>query len=1139
MKETNHRWLTVLKVILWTAMAVVLLIIGVTVCAVKMLTPRRLTPLVTMVMNNSLNADVSIAKVELSLKKSYPMLHLDVDSVTIISRALPVDSLTRVHHPAWADTLATFTHLQGKVNVLSMARGVVDLGDFELHGPEINLLIINDSIDNYSIFKTSDADTAASAMKVPDIKLRSFKLVDPRPLRFLNVRDSIAVTATFQSVSISNDPTAPQPAYRIDFASNIDSPLFDFFRLQNMPVNFSGDIYWNAANPYAVTLHDFNFVVQALSGKMSTTVDFNNEIVLNTLDLVINPLSVSAALASISPEAAKKYSIPQDISTNACIALQAKLFAPYNIAQEGLPKSQVNVQIEPCYIKRGNLDLRKFVLQASLATLGPSLNDAVVNIDKLLLQGPATTLDIKCRLSELQGDMLFDGKVNGHVVLDRLPDILRSRIPGSLVGTVSANASFKGRPSMFAPNKFYQLNANGKVDLKNVRYETPDFKTAAQVYNATLSLGTTEKIHGPNHTADSVLTVRLNMDSATILQSNVLMHIHDLSVGAAVNNRYTSADTTTITPLGGRIKTGMFSVFTLTDTAGMRLRGLEGSLAMLPLKGDASLPRLVGNLKIHRISAGDNYTRFMVTNSRLHVHANPKADSRARKRRIAVERTADSIAHVYPSLPMDSVYALALERHRRHRGPHRVHLDTDTLDLEVVDWGASKILRQLLTEWELGGNLTAAHARLFTSVFPVRNRMQNFNIAFSTDTVSLQNVQYKAGHSDFMLSGRISNIARAITSKSKSQSLKLHFDLLSDTIDVNELAHAVFSGAGNERKKLNSHHLDDENALENDLESETINLDARGPLLIPTNIDADIRVRANNVIYSDLLLHNLRGSVLAFDGAINLHNLTASSQVGAVDLSALYSAPNIDRMQFGFGLKLDRFNISQFLKLVPAVDSMMPLMRDFAGVVSANIAATAPIDRHMNISLPLLHAAINVQGDSLTVIDPETFKTMAKWLFFRDKQKNMIDHMSAEMLVQDGVLHLFPFVFDFDRYRIGVQGSSDLAMNLNYHISVLKSPLPFKFGVNIKGNVDKMKISLGRARYKANPEADHIAIVDTTRVNLLKEIENVFRRGVRNSKFAGLNISRMPEAANIDLADDTISYADSLYLIKEGLLPNY
>ena len=82
-------------------------------------------------------------------------------------------------------------------------------------------------------------------------------------------------------------------------------------------------------------------------------------------------------------------------------------------------------------------------------------------------------------------------------------------------------------------------------------------------------------------------------------------------------------------------------------------------------------------------------------------------------------------------------------------------------------------------------------------------------------------------------------------------------------------------------------------------------------------------------------------------------------------------------------------------------------------------------------------------------------------------------------------------------------------MNFKYHISILKSPLPFKAGVNISGNLDKMKIRVGKAKYKddVTPAAIHkddvtpaaIHKVDSTRMDLGRRIVERFHRivGVR------------------------------------------
>lgn len=238
----------------------------------------------------------------------------------------------------------------------------------------------------------------------------------------------------------------------------------------------------------------------------------------------------------------------------------------------------------------------------------------------------------------------------------------------------------------------------------------------------------------------------------------------------------------------------------------------------------------------------------------------------------------------------------------------------------------------------------------------------------------------------------------------------------------------------------------------------------------------------------------------------------------------------------GLGLQLEKFNIERFLRLVPAVDSLMPLMRDFSGIINADIAATVDLDSAMNMELPTLDAAVRLSGHDLAFIDPETYRTIGKWLRFRDKADNRIDSMSVQMLVSDNQMQIFPFQFNIDRYTLGVIGSNDLNMNFNYHISVLKSPLPFKFGVNIKGNPDSYKVRLGGAKYKPGMAAERLDMVDTVRVNLIDQIQNVLRRGVRNSRFARLNSDEMRRAGRVRLNEDTLSREDSLILVNQGII---
>ena len=161
-----------------------------------------------------------------------------------------------------------------------------------------------------------------------------------------------------------------------------------------------------------------------------------------------------------------------------------------------------------------------------------------------------------------------------------------------------------------------------------------------------------------------------------------------------------------------------------------------------------------------------------------------------------------------------------------------------------------------------------------------------------------------------------------------------------------------------------------------------------------------------------------------------------------------------------------------------------------------DVAADARLDSAMNIRIPTLRSAIHIKGDSLVLMDGETFAEISKMLMFKNKKENVFDSISVNVTVHDGNVTVYPFLVEIDRYKAAVGGEQGLDMNFNYHISILKSPLPFKAGVNISGNLDKMKFRIGKAKYKdaVTPAAVHR--VDSTRMNMGNEIVNRFRRVV-------------------------------------------
>ena len=75
----------------------------------------------------------------------------------------------------------------------------------------------------------------------------------------------------------------------------------------------------------------------------------------------------------------------------------------------------------------------------------------------------------------------------------------------------------------------------------------------------------------------------------------------------------------------------------------------------------------------------------------------------------------------------------------------------------------------------------------------------------------------------------------------------------------------------------------------------------------------------------------------------------------------------------GFDFKLHNINIGKLVDFIPSLDTIVPMLRSFQGTVDFNVSAESGLDSCLNIKIPSLRSAIHVEGDSLVLLDGETF----------------------------------------------------------------------------------------------------------------------------------------------------------------------
>lgn len=469
-----------------------------------------------------------------------------------------------------------------------------------------------------------------------------------------------------------------------------------------------------------------------------------------------------------------------------------------------------------------------------------------------------------------------------------------------------------------------------------------------------------------------------------------------------------------------------------------------------------------------------------------------------------------------------------LASQRIEEGTDRKSLDvslvTDTLSGRMGDMRAFlrhggidlKVNQRNDTIWDPAAVLNFSAMSLKVPQLKVPVRFRQTAITFEKEQLKLDQAQIHVGRSDMTLSGYLNQPYEALKQGEKIQG-KLEVDskeiyvgqLLgmlqaasSDQAQTAEAAESVAqpttsSPSWSELEKAESQQRASlslaEAAAEAAMKTDTV-AHAMKLLQIPENLEIELLAKVGTLHYGTLSFSELKGRVEVKNKYVYLENLQfGATQGGQVLASMIYQAATPARGYTGFELKLRDVDMGEMIRTIPALDSLVPMLQSFEGIVNLEIAAEGVLDSLMTLNIPSLRAAMNLQGDDLVVLDGDTFAELSDLLMFKNKERNLIDELSVNMTLENGVLTIYPFLLEMDRYQAAAGGTQNLDMSFDYHVSILKSPLPFKSGVNVRGTPEDLRFGITRAKYKNKVTETELRKTDTLRMAYAEEITSHFK----------------------------------------------
>lgn len=419
-----------------------------------------------------------------------------------------------------------------------------------------------------------------------------------------------------------------------------------------------------------------------------------------------------------------------------------------------------------------------------------------------------------------------------------------------------------------------------------------------------------------------------------------------------------------------------------------------------------------------------------------------------------------------------------------HAGEHRASLREAGFNLRSEKSATQE------KHWQSTGSVGFAHLQLFSPAFPLLIQMPASKISIEEDRILLNRAAVTVGSSDMTLTGKLENLTETFFSAGK---LIGNLQLSADYIDCNQIMRALEQHTASDTIPS----LENPATQSNLLSEKTTEEGKSGIFVIPNNVDFTLSTQIKQVKFSDMLIENIIGDIIVRNQCIELSKLKMHTLAADMETTLVYKATDSESAYTGFDLSMKEIQVGRLVDFMPSLDTLVPMLRSLDGLVNFHIAAETQLDKSMMPIIPTLQAASRVRGDSLVLMDGETFSEISKMLRFKNKQRNVIDSVSVDLMVRNGQIEIYPFLIRMDRYLVAVGGRHNIDMTFDYHVSLIDSPIPFKIGVDIKGDLDNFKYRITKPKYKSIHQSTRISPVDSTGITVRQRIYKTLQEGAQ------------------------------------------
>ena len=299
------------------------------------------------------------------------------------------------------------------------------------------------------------------------------------------------------------------------------------------------------------------------------------------------------------------------------------------------------------------------------------------------------------------------------------------------------------------------------------------------------------------------------------------------------------------------------------------------------------------------------------------------------------------------------------------------------------------------------------------------------SIAFTGDNVNLKSFVAKTGQTDLSATGTIENLLGYMFNK---ETLKGNFELNSNTFAINDFMMAS---------------QEEEASTETQKESETTQKKEQPTaqtgeeeIKIPSFLDATIKAKANKVIYDNLSLNQVSGTMIIKDETVTLKDITSNIFGGSLALNGAVSTKG-EVPDFNLDLGMKNFSIAESFQGMEMLQAIAPIADALTGTLNSTF------DIKGNLNSDFTPNLLSISGNALAEalingVDPEKGKllsVLSQKVNFLNASEEKPKDVKAALSFDNGKVNVKPFSFQVEDIDVEVAGSHGFDKSMAYNLT--------------------------------------------------------------------------------------------------------